>query len=118
MNEENLDFLEEPVVEVERKHPLCVISVKTFGEYNVHDIQTNSTWSSNPYNDYVIVPDDMVDDIWATKGFCDIILNDEATEVLFFTAREIPEIPEEPNEEPEPTADELMDILLGVSEDE
>lgn len=103
MSEENLDYMknEESTVEIERAYPLCVISVKTFGNYARHDIQTNSTWSANPYEDYVIVPDNMVADIMATKGYCDIILNDEGTEVLLFTAREIPDIPAEPEEEPE-----------------
>ena len=98
MNEEILENNEE--VGVERQYPFCVISVKTFGDYAKHDIQTNSIWSSNPYDDYVIVPDHMVGDIMATKGYCDIILNDEGTEVLLFTAREIPETPVEPEDEP------------------
>lgn len=78
-----------------RKNPFCVISKATFGEYAVHDIQTNSTWSGNPYgSDYAIVPDAIVPDIMETKGFCDIVLNEEETEVVSFTAREIHEIPE------------------------
>lgn len=97
------------------KDTLCVISIETFGEYAVHDIQTSSAWSSNPYKDYAIVPSDMVESIMETRGFCDIVLNEEGTEVVSFTAREIPDIPE-PTVDTEPTADELMDILLGVDE--
>lgn len=83
------------MTEQTRKNPLCVISKNTFGEYEIHSIQTNSGWSKNPYGEeYAIVPDDMVEDIKATKGFCDIVLNDDGTEVVSFTAREIPEIPE------------------------
>ena len=79
---------------------VCVISKNTFGEYNTHDIQTNSSWGGNPYGeDYAIVPDDMVADILETRGFCDIELNEDGTEIIGFTAREIPEIPE-PTREP------------------
>ena len=77
-----------------RKNPMCVISIATYGEYETHDIQTNSGWSKNPYGEeYAIVPDDMVESIMETKGFCDITLNDDSTEVVSFTAREIPELP-------------------------
>ena len=38
--------------------------------------------------------------------------------VTSWTAGEMPEIPDLPEVEPEPTTDELMDILLGVNEDE
>ena len=79
----------------ERVNPFCVISKNTFGEYEVRDIQTNSSWGSNPYGeDYAVVPDDMVLAIQETRGFCDIILNEDGTEVVEFTAREIPVIPE------------------------
>lgn len=92
-----------------RKNPLCVISVETFGEYAVHDIQTNNSWSKNPYGDnYAVVPDEMVEDILETKGFCDITLNDTGTEIVSFVAREIPEI--EPDIEP--TADDDIDAML------
>ena len=81
---------------IERQNPFCVISKKTFGPYNVHDIQCNSAWSKNPYvDDYATVPDDMVKGIVETRGFCDIELNEDGTEIVSFTALEIPEIPEE-----------------------
>lgn len=84
----------------ERKNPFCVISIETFGEYAMHDIQTNSSWASNPYENYVVVPDEMVEAIMETSGFCDIVLNEDGTEVASFTAREIPNIPVEPEVEP------------------
>ena len=78
-----------------RKNPFCVISIETYGDYAVHDIQTNSGWTENPYGEeFAVVPDEMVQDIVATHGFCDIVLNDEGTELVSFTAREIPEKPE------------------------
>ena len=84
---------------------LCVISMEVFGEYAVHDIQTNSAWTENPYEDYAVVPSEMVEDIMETRGFCDIVLNEEGKEVVSFIAREIPDIPE-PEPEPVEPADE------------
>lgn len=86
-----------------RKHPLTVISLNTFTEYEFHKIQQNSSWGSNPYVDYAEVPDDMVEAILTTRGFCDIVIVDG--KVAEFTALEIPEIPEP---EPEPTEIELQ----------
>ena len=110
MNEEILNEV------VERVNPFCVISKTGFGEYNIHDIQTNSGWSSNPYGeDYAEVPDEMVPGVMATGGFIDPVFSEDGTELVSYTALERPEIPEEP-EVNEPTADELMDILLGGNE--
>lgn len=98
----------------QRENAFCVISKDTFGQYNVHDIQTNSSWGANPYGDsYAVVPDSMVKEIMETSGFCDIELNEDETEVVSFTALPIPEI--EPTEtEIEPTTDEILNALLGV----
>ena len=86
----------------ERKNSFCVISKEVYGDYEVHDLQTNSAWIENPYGEaYAAVPDGMVPEIVETCGFCDIELNEDGTEVVFFTAREIPEIPEEEPENPE-----------------
>lgn len=88
----------------------CVISKTTFGDYNVHDIQTNSCWTKNPYGDeYAVVPPEMVDDIIATRGFCDIELNEEGTEVILFTPREIPVF-----EEPEKPVSEMEQIRADI----
>ena len=101
----------------QRVNPFCVISKATFGEYAVRDIQTNSGWSENPYGeDYAVVPDDMVADILETRGFCDIVLNEDATEVVEFTAREIPEIPEIPSEEPTEESSVWDDMALAIEE--
>lgn len=118
-------IVEEPIEEIpQRVNPFCVISKNTFGEYAVRDIQTNSAWGANPYEDYAVVPDEMVTEIMETRGFCDIVLNEEETEVVSFTAREIPEMPVPT---PEPTAEEriaeleaqnamLMECVLEMSE--
>lgn len=92
-----------------RKNPFCVISIETFGDYKMHDIQTNSTWTENPYNDYAVVPDDMVEDIMNTKGFCDITLNDDGSEVISFIAREIPKV-----EEPEQPISEIEQLRADI----
>lgn len=123
--EETVEETTEEIVEIpQRVNPFCVISKNTFGEYAVHDIQTNSAWGANPYEDYAVVPDEMVTEIMETRGFCDIVLNEEGTEVVSFTAREIPEMPVPT---PEPTAEEriaeleaqnamLMECVLEMSE--
>ena len=95
-----------------RKNPFCVISKATYGDYAVRDIQTNNAWSGNPYGeDYAVVPDDMVEGILATNGFCNIELTEDGTEVVAFTPLEIPFAPEP---EPEPTTDDILNALLGV----
>ena len=100
-----------------RKNPFCVISKNTYGDYAVHDIQTNNSWSANPYgDDYAVVPDEIVQDILATKGYCDITLDRSGSEVVSFVAREIPEIEIEVVPMGEPTTEELLNIILGVDE--
>lgn len=107
--EETTEAIEEvtetPIDEIpQRVNPFCVISKNTFGQYSVRDIQSNSGWGENPYGEsYAVVPDDMVQAIMETGGFCDIVLNEDETEVVEFSAREIPEIP---TEEPGPTEEQ------------
>lgn len=74
---------------------IYVISKATFGSYDVRDIQCNANWCSCPYSDYALIPEALVDGILATQGYCDITLNEDGTEVISFTAREIPSVPEE-----------------------
>ena len=125
MSEEILNEIEETQTETEnsngseiveipqRVNPFCVISKETYGEYAVRDIQTNSAWNENPYGeDYAVVPDEMVPGILETIGFCDIVLNEDGTEVVEFTAREIPEIPTEEA----PLTD--IDILYEIEADQ
>lgn len=102
-----------------RKNPLCIISLATFGDHAMHDIQANTGWTKNPYDkDYVVVPDDMVESIMATQGYCDITLNKEKTEVVSFVVREIPKSPAP--EQPVDKIDQLradieyLAIMTGV----
>lgn len=74
---------------------IYVISKSTFGDYKVRDIQCNANWDCCPYSDYALIPESMVEGILATKGYCDITLNSAGTEVVSFTARSCPSVPEE-----------------------
>jgi len=60
----------------DRKNPFCVISIEA-DKNGMHYIQTNSGWTENPYSDYVVVPDEMVQDILKTKGYCEFETKDE-----------------------------------------
>lgn len=94
-----------------RVNPFCVISKGTFGANAVHDVQTNTSWSINPYGEtYLEVPDELVPEILVTRGYCDIELNEDGTELVSFTAREIPE-PTEPEREPT-TEDDLLSMAV------
>lgn len=112
------EILETTEENTERKNHFCVIG-KTANENGWHDLQTNSAWSSNPYGDeYAVVPDDMVESIMETFGYCDLELNEDGTEVVSFTATEIPDIPSpEPEPTDELTTDDLANAILeGVNE--
>lgn len=107
------EIIEETVELPQRVNDFCVISKDAVivedingKKHEHHDVQTNSSWGSNPYGDgYAVVPDDMVTAIQETRGFCDIELNEDGTEIVGFAAREIPEIPEPPKE---PTPEERL----------
>jgi hypothetical protein len=99
---------------------MIVISKKTFGDDNCRKIRGNSTWALNPLGDnYAIVPPDMEDVIFETQGYCDIELNEDGTEVVSFTAREIPKIeePEQPVTEAEQLRADIdyLAIMTGVT---
>lgn len=99
--------------------PFCVVSKATFGQYGVHDIQTNSRWTENPYGEeYAVVPGDMVAGIMATKGYCELEFSEDGTVVTGFTALEIPEIPApeaEPTDVERLRADvDYIAIMTGV----
>lgn len=72
---------------------LYIISKETFGDHNVRDIQSNSGWCECVLDGYASIPDNLVNGILATKGYCDIVLNADQTEVVSFTARAIPDVP-------------------------
>ena len=93
---------------------LCVIKIEADAN-GWHDLQTNSTWTKCPYDGYAIVPDEMINSIMETCGYCDIVLNEDKTEITSFTPTEKPIIPEP---EKQPSTAEILDTLLGVTENE
>lgn len=103
---EETDTSTEEIIETpQRVNAFCVIAKDKWANGG-RDIQTNASWGKNPYGEaYAVVPDDMVVAIQETKGFCDIELNEDETEVVSFTALEIPEFPVP---EPEPTQEERI----------
>lgn len=86
---------------------IYVISKATFGDCNVRDIQCNANWCSCPYSDYALIPDNLVDGILATCGYCDITLNSDGTEVVSFVARE----------KPPTTAESVCPVLIESKEE-
>ena len=105
MSEEILTQEEITEEAAERKNNFCVVA-KEADENGWRSIQTSSAWSKNPYGEgFAVVPDDMVPAILETMGFCDIVLNEEGTEVVEFVATEIPDLPAP---EHEPTTEERL----------
>ena len=99
---------------------MFIISKTPTGEHNYHHCCSSSAWVENPYpEDYAIVPPDMKEAILETHGYCDIKLNKKGTEVVSFTAREIPKIEE--SEPPVTEAEQLradidyLAIMTGVT---
>lgn len=90
---------------------IYVISIDTFGEHEVHDIQCNSCWSGCAIDGYALIPDGLVEGILETSGYCDIVLNNDGTEVSSFTARP------EPFVERKCTATPVVMSVNGVTAD-
>lgn len=85
---------EVPEGSTDRKSPFCVISRAAFGQYAVHDIQTNSAWSANPYGDaYAVVPDELVEAVMETGGFLEPVWSGDGTELAGFAPLDKPELP-------------------------
>lgn len=104
--EEIKDVTEEIVT---RKNPFCVIS-KEANSNGWHDLQINSAWSSNPYGDaFAVVPDELVESIMETYGYCTLTLNEDETEVISFVKTAIPVI-EAPT--PEPTQLDIIEAQV------
>ena len=71
---------------------VCVIMKESSGNA-AREIRTNVEYNEEQYQDFAIVPSELVDGIVATKGFCDIKLSEDGKTVMSFAAREIPEAP-------------------------
>lgn len=76
-----------------RKNDFCVISKKA-NENGWHDLQTNNGWTNNPCEErFAIVPDEMVEAIKETYGYCNITLNETGTEIVSFEKIPVPLLP-------------------------
>ena len=75
------------------------------------DIQIGIEWDDIEYIDYAIIPDNLLEDILATKGWCDVEVGEDGKTIVGFTALEIPDYVKNP----EPTVDDILNALLGVS---
>ena len=86
-------------IEVEpRKNPFTVISLEAVNVYEMKDIQSASAWTSCPYDDYIEVPDSLVDKVMETRGYCEIIFDETTGAMIDVEPLEIPEIPTEEEE--------------------
>ena len=63
------------------------------------------------YKSYAIIPDDLLEGILATDGWCDVEVGDDGKTAIGFTAVEIPEYARKSTE---PTTDDILNALLGV----
>lgn len=75
---------------------------------------------SQPFEGSVALPNELLSVYIDTMGFCDIEVTDGAVTVITANTEAIEEYeathPEPEPKEPEPGAEELINILLGVSE--
>jgi len=80
-------------------------------ELGFYTIETQSHRTECWEDGYIAVPEHLSDVAWACMGYCDLVIEDGVLVDIIPTER-----PAEPGPlpDPEPTADELMNILLGV----
>lgn len=55
------------------------------------EIILNVEWDAEIYKNFAIIPDNLLEGILATKGWCDLELSEDGKTVIGFTATEIPE---------------------------
>jgi hypothetical protein len=92
-----------------------LIKIEQF-ENGGHNYQTINRISSIPEG-WAVIPDDMDT---PNLPYGDIVVEEieGVPTVTSWTPREMPEVEPTPEVEAEPTAEELIDILLGVNENE
>ena len=85
-------------------------------KYGFHFCCESSSMKTAP-NGWAVIPDDMET---PNLPYGDIVVEEVegVPTVTSWTPREIPEMPHIPETDKEATADELVDILLGVNENE
>ena len=103
--------MNEEIVVNERTHSIHIISktpIYSCEGIDFHDVSSNSGWGENPNpNDYVVVPDNMVDTFNAEredKLVISIVMNEDETELVSYTVVDNPVVPE-PEEPVTPSGD-------------
>ena len=77
-------------------------------ENNLHVIESQSHRTAVWMDGYIEVPSDLVEEVTATGGYCDLTIEDGV--LVGVTPTEKPAEPE-----PEPTAEDILNAMLGVS---
>lgn len=90
---------------------MVIIAKVTFDAFERRSIMQGVEYTEEAFPDFAVVPEELVEGILATEGFCDIELSGDGKTVVSFAARAIPNFPEPPI-----TADEILNALLGVTE--
>lgn len=80
-------------------------------ENGSHGLQSQSDRTECWEKGWIAVPEELTSAVWECSGYCDLDIQDGV--LVNITPRERPPLPPEP-----PTAEQVMDVLLGVAEDE
>lgn len=76
-----------------------------------HSLQSQSNRTECWLEGWVTVPDELRDAVWECAGYCDLDIQDGV--LVGITPRERPPLPPDP-----PTTSRILDVLLGVNEDD
>lgn len=88
------------------------------------EIRVGVEYDEEQHKSFAIIPDSMLEEILATEGLCDLELSEDGTEVVSFTALEVPDFMKgasEPSTEERIAALEeenamLLECVLEMSE--
>lgn len=64
------------------------------------DVRTDVEWDDIIHKNFAVIPDELLDGILATDGWCDLELSEDGKTVVNFTETEIPEYIRKLQEEP------------------
>ena len=64
------------------------------------DVRTDVEWDDIIHKNFAVIPDELLDGILATVGWCDLELSEDGKTVVNFTETEIPEYIRKLQEEP------------------
>ena len=76
---------------------------------SARDMRKDVEWDDNIHKNFAIIPDELLDGILATGGWCDLELSEDGKTVVGFTETEIPEHIRKLQEEP--TIEEQIAVL-------